>query len=61
MASILVLGGGRYVGSHTAKLLSREGHEVTVFDDLSKRHCDPVWFDCFAHTAWNWLSAKARA
>lgn len=44
MASILVLGGAGYIGSHAAKLLSREGHEVAVFDNLSTGHRDSVRF-----------------
>lgn len=44
MATILVLGGAGYIGSHAAKLLSREGHEVTVFDNLSTGHRESVRF-----------------
>ncbi len=35
---ILVIGGAGYVGSHTVRLLSRSGHEVWVYDNLSLGH-----------------------
>jgi UDP-glucose-4-epimerase GalE len=35
---ILVTGGAGYVGSHTARVLARRGHEVVVFDNLSTGH-----------------------
>lgn len=35
---ILVIGGAGYVGSHTVKQLIRNGHEVTVYDNLSRGH-----------------------
>src|SRR6059058_5822345 len=35
---ILVAGGAGYVGSHMVKLLMRSGHQVTVFDNLSRGH-----------------------
>jgi UDP-glucose-4-epimerase GalE len=35
---ILVIGGAGYVGSHAARLLSRAGHEVWVYDNLSLGH-----------------------
>ncbi len=34
----LVVGGAGYIGSVVASLLVAEGHEVVVFDDLSKGH-----------------------
>lgn len=39
---LLVTGGAGYIGSVTAELLLREGHEVTVLDDLSTGHPDAV-------------------
>jgi UDP-glucose 4-epimerase len=35
---ILVVGGAGYVGSHSVKLLRQLGHEVWVFDNLSRGH-----------------------
>ncbi|HUI40522.1 MAG TPA: UDP-glucose 4-epimerase GalE [Terriglobia bacterium] len=35
---VLVVGGAGYIGSHTAKLLARSGHEPVVFDNLSAGH-----------------------
>ncbi len=35
---VLVAGGAGYIGSHTAKRLSEDGHEVVVYDDLSRGH-----------------------
>lgn len=40
--SVLVSGGAGYIGSHMVKLLRREGHQVTVFDNLSTGHRDAV-------------------
>jgi UDP-glucose-4-epimerase GalE len=42
MTRILVTGGAGYIGSHTAKLLSRYGIETAVFDNLSRGHRDFV-------------------
>lgn len=36
--NILVTGGAGYVGSHAARLLTREGHRVWVYDNLSRGH-----------------------
>jgi UDP-glucose-4-epimerase GalE len=36
--AILVTGGAGYIGSHTAKVLSRAGHHVVVFDNLTAGH-----------------------
>jgi UDP-glucose-4-epimerase GalE len=35
---ILVTGGAGYIGSHTVRLLLRQGHDVRVVDNLSKGH-----------------------
>lgn len=35
---ILVTGGAGYVGSHAARLLDRAGHEVWIYDNLSRGH-----------------------
>jgi UDP-glucose-4-epimerase GalE len=39
---ILVTGGAGYIGSHMAKMLAQAGHEVVVFDNLSRGHRDAV-------------------
>ena len=35
---VLVVGGAGYVGSHTARMLARTGHDVWVYDNLSEGH-----------------------
>lgn len=45
--SVLVIGGAGYIGSHMVKMLMREGCRVTVFDNLSRGHCDAVLTDDF--------------
>jgi UDP-glucose-4-epimerase GalE len=40
--SIFVTGGAGYIGSHMVKLLLRQGHQITVFDNLSTGHRDAV-------------------
>lgn len=35
---VLVVGGAGYIGSHTAKLLAQQGHEVVVYDNLAEGH-----------------------
>ena len=39
---ILVCGGAGYIGSHMVLLLLEQGHDVTVFDNLSTGHRDAV-------------------
>lgn len=38
MASILVIGGAGYIGSHVASELLRRGHRTVVYDNLSTGH-----------------------
>jgi UDP-glucose-4-epimerase GalE len=38
MMKVLVTGGAGYIGSHTAKELVRDGHEVVVLDNFSTGH-----------------------
>ncbi|MDP4173943.1 MAG: UDP-glucose 4-epimerase GalE [Bacteroidota bacterium] len=40
--NILVTGGAGYIGSHTVKLLQQKGHNVIVFDNLSRGHIEAV-------------------
>ena len=42
MSRVLVTGGAGYIGSHTAKMLAKAGHEVVVYDNLSRGHRDLV-------------------
>tara|TARA_R110001606_G_scaffold395664_2_gene568545 strand:- start:173112 stop:174092 length:981 start_codon:yes stop_codon:yes gene_type:complete len=39
---VLVLGGAGYIGSHMCKLLSTQGHQVVVFDNLSTGYQEAV-------------------
>jgi UDP-glucose 4-epimerase len=39
---ILLVGGAGYIGSHAARRLASDGHEVRVFDDLSVGHAESV-------------------
>jgi UDP-glucose 4-epimerase len=36
--AVLVVGGAGYIGSHTAHVLQRKGHEVIIYDNLSTGH-----------------------
>ncbi len=40
--TVLVTGGAGYIGSHTAKELSRAGYRVVVYDNLSRGHRSAV-------------------
>ena len=42
MTAALVVGGAGYIGSHMVRMLADQGHEVTVFDNLSRGHRDAV-------------------
>jgi UDP-glucose 4-epimerase len=39
---VLVVGGAGYIGSHMALMLSQQGAQVIVLDDLSSGHADAV-------------------
>lgn len=39
---VLVVGGAGYVGSHTVRLLRQLGHDVWVYDNLSRGHQESV-------------------
>ncbi|MBX3423031.1 MAG: UDP-glucose 4-epimerase GalE [Pirellulaceae bacterium] len=43
---ILVIGGAGYVGSHTVRKLLRSGHEVWVYDNLSRGHAASIPAEC---------------
>jgi len=40
--NILICGGAGYIGSHMVKMLAGQGHQVTVFDNLSTGHKEAV-------------------
>lgn len=39
---VLVIGGAGYVGSHSVRRLSRNGHDVWVYDNLSRGHAASI-------------------
>ena len=43
---VLVSGGAGYIGSHMVRQLCRAGHEVLVYDDLSRGNADAVPPEC---------------
>jgi NAD(P)-dependent dehydrogenase (short-subunit alcohol dehydrogenase family) len=46
---ILIVGGARYIGSHTNKMLNRNGYRTVVFDNLRSGHREFVkWGVCAA-------------
>ncbi len=47
--NILVTGGAGYIGSHTAKLLKKVGHNPIVFDNLSNGWAEWVKFGPFVY------------
>ena len=42
MKNILVIGGAGYIGSHTVRMLAKQGYNPVVFDNLSKGHREAV-------------------
>lgn len=40
MAKVTITGGAGFIGSNLAQRLLREGHEVTIFDNLSRAGCE---------------------
>jgi UDP-glucose 4-epimerase len=42
LVNILVTGGAGYVGSHAGRWLTRAGHEIWVYDNLSRGHREAV-------------------
>ncbi|MBU1314577.1 MAG: UDP-glucose 4-epimerase GalE [Alphaproteobacteria bacterium] len=47
MANILVTGGAGYIGSTTCKYLYTQGHQITVYDNLTTGHRNLVKFGDF--------------
>ncbi|MGV3483528.1 MAG: NAD-dependent epimerase/dehydratase family protein, partial [Planctomycetaceae bacterium] len=39
---VLVVGGAGYIGSHAVKMLGEAGHDVWVYDNLSRGHREAV-------------------
>jgi UDP-glucose 4-epimerase len=40
--NVLIVGGAGYIGSHAVKLLAQSGHQVWVYDNLSRGHRESV-------------------
>jgi UDP-glucose 4-epimerase len=47
MKSVLIIGGGGYIGSHMVKMMAHSNYEVTAFDNLSRGHRDAVVVERF--------------
>lgn len=45
--SVRIVGGAGYIGSHMVRVLMKGGHQVTVFDNLSRGFRDAVMTDDF--------------
>ena len=44
MGAILVTGGAGYIGSHTSKLLLKQGYDVVILDTLELGHREVLNF-----------------
>src|SRR3984957_16966510 len=44
MSRVLVTGGAGYIGSHTCKLLLKQGHDVVIYDTLELGHPEVMNF-----------------
>jgi CDP-paratose 2-epimerase len=58
----LITGGAGFIGSNLSDRLIREGHEVTVYDDLSRRGAgkNVAWLRAEHGRAWTLLEADIR-
>ena len=61
--SILIVGGAGYIGSHTADLLKKRGHDVVLFDslELGHRHVVDILGVPFVHGDYGDLTAVGKA